>query len=433
MACVVKRRGKYVLDYYDQNGKRRWETTNGSKKEAELLLAQRVQEVERGDFQSRRDQPTFDDLADAYIENARASVRDITAAEYEAGIRRHILPYFNGRRVRAIARRDVEAFRAWLAKRGEAGVPIEGQPGKVRRFGASTVNKHLTLLSMMFGYAQEHDWIVKNPAAKIAKLKPAVQADEDAQGKALEQSEILALLREAREPWRLIIRTAIGTGLRQSELFGLRWDDVDLDAGTIRVRRSYREGSFYETKTETSRRTVPLGSDLLLELKRWRLACPKAPARKESESRRLDLVFPTSEGNPQSPSNLLSRGLYPALKRAELRRVRFHDLRHTFGSHLIAAGVDLKTVMTLMGHSSITVTVDIYGHMLKGASRDAIDRLEQALGCKMVATDEIADDDAPQVLEITGRRCEIRTRDQRIKSSDPALPEPIQPKQSRRK
>ena len=70
----------------------------------------------------------------------------------------------------------------------------------------------------------------------------------------------------------------------------------------------------------------------------------------------------------------------------------------------------------LVGHSSITVTSGHLGHMLKGASRDAIDRLEQALGCKMVATAEVAADDEPQVLEISGRRCEIRTRDQRIKS-----------------
>ena len=108
----------------------------------------------------------------------------------------------------------------------------------------------------------------------------------------------------------------------------------------------------------------------------WRLACPKGPE---------SLVFPNGEGNPQNPSNLLNRGLYPALKRAGLRRVRFHDLRHTFGSHLIAAGVDLKTVSTLMGHSSISVTVDIYGHMLKGSNRDAIHRLDIALGSKTVA------------------------------------------------
>jgi integrase len=191
-------------------------------------------------------------------------------------------------------------------------------------------------------------------------------------------------------------------------------DDVDLQEGTIRVRRSYREGSFYAPKTETSRRTVPIGADLLLEFKRWRLVCPKAPG--DGEGRRLDLVFPNNEGNPQNPSNLLNRGLYPALKRAGLRRVRFHDLRHTFGSHLIAAGVDLKTVCTLMGHSSINVTVDIYGHMLEGSNRDAIARLEQALGSKTVAEEHERPDEISQVLVMSGGSGRTRTFDQGIMS-----------------
>jgi integrase len=379
MACVVKRRGKYVHDYYDQHGKRRWETTKGNRKEVELLLAQRLQEIERGDFQAKRDQAEFDDLADGYIANAKVKVRDITAREYEEDIRRHIVPFFAGRRVRSITSKDVEDFRSWLIKRGEQGVLIAGQETKRRKFGRATVNKFLTLLSMMFGYAERHSWIASNPAAHIEKVQPAKQDDKDPEAVALERDEIARLLEHAGEPWRLMIRTAVNTGLRQAELLGLRWDDVDLDIDQLQVRRSFREGSFYDPKSRTSRRRVPLSGELVMELKRWNLACPKAPAP-EGQPRRLDLVFPTTEGNPQNPSNLLSRGLYPALKRAGLRRIRFHDLRHTFGSHLLAAGVDLKTVSTLMGHSSINVTVDIYGHMLRGSDRDAINRLELALG-----------------------------------------------------
>src|SRR5690349_4519685 len=120
MACVRKRRGKYVLDYYDQNGTRRWETTDGNKKEAELLLAQRLQEVDRGEYQARDDQPLFDDLSDSYIDSVKLEVRDITAAEYEDDIRRHILPFFEGRRVRSLTVRDIEDFRKHLFERGAA-------------------------------------------------------------------------------------------------------------------------------------------------------------------------------------------------------------------------------------------------------------------------------------------------------------------------
>jgi integrase len=157
MACVRKRRGKYVLDYYDQNGKRRWETINGNKKDAELLLGQRLQEIQRGDFQAKREQPIFEDLADAYIANAKATVRDITAEEYEEDIRRHILPFFSARRLRVIGKRDVEDFRAWMVNRGKDGVPIATRPNKLRHFGVPTINKCLILTSMMFGYAVQYD------------------------------------------------------------------------------------------------------------------------------------------------------------------------------------------------------------------------------------------------------------------------------------
>src|SRR6266851_3233196 len=132
MACIRKRRGKYTLDYYDQHGTRRWETTDGNKKEAELLLAQRLHEVDRGEYQARGDQTLFEELVDSYVENVKVDVRDITAVEYEDDVRRHVLPFFKGRRVRSLTVRDVEDFRKYLFERGAAGVPIAGREGKVR-------------------------------------------------------------------------------------------------------------------------------------------------------------------------------------------------------------------------------------------------------------------------------------------------------------
>ena len=416
MARVANRRDKWTLDYRDQNGKRRWETTQGNKKEAELLLAERLQEIDRGSFQAKREQTTFDELAKAYIANVKVRLRDLTADEYEENIQRHLLPYFTGKRLRAIRRRDIEDFRAWMITRGQQGLPHEGRKGDLCTFGAATVNKCLTLAAMVFGYAVENEWIGKNPASRIGKVKPARAADddEDVAAEALEKWEIQALLNNALPHWRIVLRVAVYTGLRQCELLGLRWDDIDMQAGTIRVRRSLRQGRFYEPKTATSRRPVPLGADLLVELQYWKLACPTVTGADGQP--RLDLVFPTLTGRPQNPSNLLNRGFHPARQRAKLRPMKFHWLRHTFGSHLIAEGVNLKTVSTLMGHSSINVTVDVYGHMLQGSDRDAIERLERAIGSRMVATATEEESEEPQVLEDIGRRCEIRTRDQRIKS-----------------
>jgi integrase len=376
MACVRKRRGKYVLDYYDQHGQRRWETTKGNKREADRLLRQRQEEVERGTYQARSDQTTFEELAEAYIARAKTKVRDITAAEYEDTIRRHILPFFTGRRLRTITLRDVELFAEHLSAVGVAGLPIRGQEHKSRKFGVRTVNKCLVLVSMMFGYAVRHGWMPANPAGKVEKAKGPAVTEDHVELCILDAAEIQRLLDAATDEWRLIIRTAIYTGLRESELFGLAWRDVELDAGYLYVQRCMRQGRPYAPKSKASRRRVPIPRSLVADLRKWKLACPKGDH---------DLVFPNGEGKPLNPSNLLNRGFKPALRRAGLREIRFHDLRHTYASHLIANREDPKTIQTLMGHSSIKITFDTYGHMFKASTQGVADRLDHSLGSKVVA------------------------------------------------
>lgn len=132
--------------------------------------------------------------------------------------------------------------------------------------------------------------------------------------------EIQAVLGTAEPRWRVIILTAVLTGLREGELLGLAWGDIDWSARQIYVRQQYTAGRFSELKTEASRRCVDLPAGLVAELRRWRLACPPGSH---------DLVFPNGAGNPENHANLLNRGFYPALRRAGLRKSRFHDLRHT--------------------------------------------------------------------------------------------------------
>jgi integrase len=165
-----------------------------------------------------------------------------------------------------------------------------------------------------------------------------------------------------------MIQVAIFTGMRQGEILGLQWGDIDWSGRQIHVRRAWKEGAFTEPKTRNSIRRVDFPEFLVLELKKWRLQCPKGD---------LDLVFPSETGNPISHANLLQRGSYPALRRAGLRKIRFHDLRHTFASLMIANGEDIVRVSRLLGHASPNITLSIYSHMLPREHYGSTDRLAQ--------------------------------------------------------
>ena len=177
-------------------------------------------------------------------------------------------------------------------------------------------------------------------------------------------TEMRRLIEATPEEHRPLVKFAVATGVREAELFGLQWGDVDLAAGLVRVQRQWRRGDFTELETADSQRVVPLTADLVAELNRWRLRCPISE---------VDLVFPNQRGRPHSSSNFLKRVFYPAFgragfERAELgaTRFRFHQLRHTFAIQALAAGVSIQEVSRCLGHSSIAVTLNVYAHVPPG-------------------------------------------------------------------
>jgi len=247
--------------------------------------------------------------------------------------------------------------------------------------GIRTINKTLTLLVMIFNYAARHRWVDYNPTEHVEKLKVPVSLDANPiDSNILTPDEIVKLLDVAEPPrrskagntitnnYRLLIKTAIFTGMRSGEIRGLQWGDIDWNSGQIHVRRSWKDGQYHAPKTQASMRRIDLAEFLITELKEWHLACPRGND---------DLVFPNLAGNPMSNTNLLQRGFYPALRRAGLRKIRFHDLRHTFASLLIANGEDIVRVSRLLGHSSPTVTLNVYSHMLPNDHYGSADRLAQ--------------------------------------------------------
>jgi integrase len=166
---------------------------------------------------------------------------------------------------------------------------------------------------------------------------------------------------------------AITTGMRQGELLGLQWKDIDLDTRTLRVNRSVYDGVISPPKTTSSRRTIRLSKLAVAALKYHRVNMTR---RRISE-----WVFPNSRGATIGYQNLHNRSWKPLLKRAGLpHSTRFHDLRHSCISLLLARGVPVKVVSEMAGHADVSITLSVYGHVLPDMQSTAADGIDEALG-----------------------------------------------------
>jgi integrase len=236
--------------------------------------------------------------------------------------------------------------------------------------------------------AVEWSLLSRNPAA-IAK-PPRVQAQEVEIITVEEAQKILQCLRgRALYP---IIALALATGMRRGELLALRWGDVDLDTGRIRVERSLEQTKgglrFKEPKTKHGRRSIKIPPSIVTELKaHW--------AQQQAQRLRLglgraadgDLVFPRWDGTARSP-NATTREWVRALAENKLPAISLHALRHTHASQLIAAGMDPVAISRRLGHASPTITLNVYGHLFGNSDDRAADIIEAAFGKTL--TDENA-------------------------------------------
>jgi integrase len=415
MACVRKRRGKYVLDFYDQHGERHWETVGTNKKEAEERLAERLLEVGKARYITPKDRKvSFKEFAEKWLASRGGNIRPSTIAQYDDHVRKHLLPFFGAVKVAEI---DVALVEAYSAKKQRDMNKIVKRKAELREqantliqetsahfhelagdrmsldarqlaariraelsaltrqeIGIVTINKTLTTLGTILKYAVRDHLLESNPVTLMDRPKEQAQeySAENDEMEIFTPEQIRALLAASDDGlYRTLITAAIMTGMREGELFGLQWGDIDWTTCQILVRRTLtrtKEGwKFYEPKTKKSRRRIDVDPALLLELKKWKLRLAKS----ETE----DLVFPSSSGEPLHRSTLYKQGYLPAIRRSGVQRIPFHNLRHTYASLLIAQGEQPKYIQEQMGHSSIKVTFDIYGHLMEKVNVRSANRL----------------------------------------------------------
>lgn len=245
----------------------------------------------------------------------------------------------------------------------------------MEKVGASTETRRLARVVLRRGLKQALKWglIVRN-------VCDAVDAPKMVKSEImpLTQDQVAKLLAAAKDDWlEALYVTAVGTGLRLGELFGLQWRDVDLNAGTLSVRHTLTEVggklTLTEPKTAKSRRLVTLPRrvvDALADHRKRMVAAGFAS---------VPFVFCNSAGGPLRRSHFHEREFKPLLERAELPAIRFHDLRHTSATLLLKQGVHPKVVQERLGHSQISITLDIYRHVMPSMQADAASRLDSML------------------------------------------------------
>jgi len=377
----------WIVDYVDQTGKRRLKTF-AKKKAADNFAATANVEIRAGIHTADSASITVAGAGKLWIETGeRAGLERATIDAYRQHLRLHIEPYLGRVKLSQLSAPMVREFEDKLA-RGDMPEGADPLPRSV-----AMVRKVRVSLSALLSDAQERGLVSRNVVRELRRSRKRGkerQAEKRQRGKLKvgvdipTREEIKAIVEAATGRWRPILLTAIFTGLRASELRGLRWADIDLDKRELHVRqRADRYHAIGKPKSDAGERTVPLTPIVVNTLREWKLASPKSDK---------GLVFPTGAGNVEAHSNIVHRGLGPTLVSAGVaypatdaagkplvakdgdpimlpKYTGLHAFRHFYASWCInrraEGGLELppKVVQERLGHSSITMTLDVYGHL----------------------------------------------------------------------
>ena len=358
--------GRYTAGHDPETGKPIYKNVLGrTQTEVKAKLKAAIQEAQMLDL-SKAGKYTVGEWMEIWFEDyAKIKVRPSSHQTYRGYIDNHIRPNIGDIPLEKLTALDIQKLCKKLLTKGRVDrLEAKGQP---KGLSAKTVRNIHQILSSALKLAQEQRIILTNPSERCALPKV-----EHREMKTLPVEQLQSFLREARKSGVFeLYYLELATGLRRGELLGLKWEDIDLQKGDLRVKRqiSRINGEVIEAplKTKNAYRTLPLAEDTIGVLKEQRKKVGSSP-----------WVFPSPNGGPISPDSVLHM-LHRVLKRAGLPRVRFHDLRHTFATLALQNGVDIKTVSGMLGHFSAGFTLDTYAHVTSAVQRQAAQTMGNVL------------------------------------------------------
>lgn len=351
MSVYLRPSGIYRIDFKYKcpitGQEKRFRRSSGSrlKREAEALERQWRAEAEKPPPtpEQTKNQAAFSGFAKHWYDlHVVVNLKPTTARGYEQTLRVHLVPYFGDRNLRSITVMDIEEYKAL----------------KVKKLAPKTVNNHLGILSMLFRKAVVWRYADANPVTGIGLLKPP---PTEMEFWVPEQSDaFLGSVLKHRPEWYPFFLCALRTGMRLGELLALQWGDLDFKLGQINIRRSYSHDRVTTPKSGKGR-VLPMSPELQEALLRHRHL-------------KGDLVFSDADGQYLRRSKV-KHPFWTCIRLAGVKRIRIHDLRHTFASQLVMKGVPLRGIQELLGHSDISMTMR-YAHLAPGVTHNYVGLLD---------------------------------------------------------
>ncbi len=378
-----------VLSYIDHTGKRKqmWKATGlpvkGNKKRAEEMLSHFrksfVPPKAPADYFDFSEEMLFTDFMRAWLEVVRTTVVPTTFGGYQTAVEKKFIPYFEpkGLALANVQAKDLQTF--YLHE--------------MKRLSGTTVRHEHALLHKILKYAYRMDLISHNPADKVDPPRA-----ERFEGSAYTEEELALLIEKSwNHKLGLLIYITALLGLRRSEVLGLRWKAIDFEENKITINHTVTEArvdgetliiASDRTKTKSSYRSFPMSETVREKLLAWREVqkknrkiCGNCYNMKD-----IDYVFTDEMGNRFKP-RYIEDAFPKILERNGLRKIRFHDLRHTCASLLVAKNINMKIIQVWLGHSNMSTTADIYSHLDANAKCEAGRAIESVLSINNEVTE----------------------------------------------
>jgi len=361
----------------DARGKpvQRWHTVHGTKQDAEREQARLVHELDTGSYVEPSRVTVAEHLERWLEDSARLRVQPKTYERYSEIVRQHLIPALGHHRLDKLRPMHIASYYSDALASGRK----DGKGG----LSARTVLHHHRVLHTALRQAVRWQCVARNVADAVEPPRPA-----RSQPRVLDEAGTAQLVQAASgTPYAMPVMLALATGLRRGELLALRWENVDFEAGTLRVVETLEQTKQgvrpKEPKTGKSRRTVAIGPTVIEELRRHRAEQIAARLRLGPAFNDHALAFPKEDGNFWPPDSFTIA--FRAFARSVgFERLSFHSLRHTHATHLLRHNTHPKIVSERLGHSTIGITLDTYSHVVPGmqdeAARKADETLRAALG-----------------------------------------------------